>query len=327
MNSLTPKILIVDDTPANLVALKALLKRIDAEVIKANSGNEALSLALEHNFALFLLDVQMPEMDGYELSEILLNENTTKDIPIIFLTAAMRDETHRVKGYSYGAIDYIEKPINDVVLLSKVQILMNLWIKQQELNIAIKEIAEKNLELQSEIAERKRTQKLLKKMATYDSLTNLPNRVFLEKESNKILSAAERYKHLVAFLFIDLDGFKAINDNNGHDAGDAVLVEIALRLQEAVRDIDTVARLGGDEFIILLPDCTSKLAVKVIAQRLIDCVNEPIESIQITQKLGASIGISLYPENGNSSSELIKLADKAMYEAKVSGKNQFQFID
>ena len=320
-----PKILIVDDTPANLIALNALLKKVDAEVIKANSGNEALSLVLENDFALFLLDVQMPGMDGYELADILLGEYKTKEIPIIFITAALRDETHRLKGYSHGAIDYIEKPINENILLAKVRILLKIWKKNHELSLAFEEIAKKNNELQAEIAERKRMQDQLDRMAMYDALTNLPNRLLLKKEATKLISAAKRYHHQVAFMFLDLDGFKAINDNNGHNAGDIVLIEMALHMQEVVRDIDTVARFGGDEFIIVLPDCNAKPGIESVAKRVINAINKPLESVKINQKLGVSIGISIYPDDADNCDTLIDLADKAMYAAKNSGRNKYKF--
>ncbi len=325
MKNLTPKILIVDDIKANLIALNALLKRMDVEVIQASSGNDALGLVLEHDFALFLFDVQMPEMDGYELAEILMHEDSTKDIPVIFITAAMKDELNRIKGYEHGAIDYIEKPINDAILKAKVKILLNMWQQRQQLNILLDDIAEKNIALQTEVAERKKVEQRLNHMASYDSLTELPNRHQLDKEATKIISTAKRYDHRVAFMFLDLDGFKKVNDNNGHDIGDAVLVESALRMQKAVRDIDVVARFGGDEFIIVLPDCHTNADVSIIAKRIIDHINQPLESVNIVEKLGVSIGIAIYSEDGMTKEELLTLADKAMYEAKKSGKNQFKF--
>lgn len=325
MAHLKPKILIVDDIKANLIALDALLDSVDAEVFCANSGNDALSLVLENDFALFLFDVQMPEMDGYELAEILNCENSTKNIPVLFITAALKDELNRMKGYEHGAIDYIEKPINDAILIAKVNILLHMWQQRQELNELLDEIAEKNIALQSEVSERKKVEQRLNYMASYDALTDLPNRNQLEKEVLKIISSAKRYNHRIAFLFLDLDGFKAVNDNNSHEIGDAVLVESALRMQESVRDIDVVARFGGDEFIIVLPDCHTNENISMIAKRIIEHINQPLESVNIAEKLGISIGIAVYPDDGTNKEALLSLADKAMYFAKESGKNQFKF--
>jgi len=138
----SPKILIVDDLKANLIALARLLAKVDVEVISANSGNEALALSLDHDFALILLDVQMPDIDGYEVAELLRGEDRTCDVPIIFVTANQKDDHHRLRGYGAGAVDYIEKPIDDVILLSKVRVFIDLY--------------RSHIELQREIEERKR---------------------------------------------------------------------------------------------------------------------------------------------------------------------------
>ncbi len=320
-----PKILIVDDIPANLMALDVLLKNVDAEVFKASSGNDALSEALQHDFALFLLDVQMPEMDGYELADILLGHNKTKDVPIIFITAAFRDEVNKLKGYAHGAIDYIEKPINNPILLAKVGIFLKLWRQKNQLNQLLEAIVEKNADLQTEIAERRKLETKLERLAMYDSLTNLPNRFCLKQESHKQLSAAKRYDHRIAFMFVDLDGFKAVNDNFGHEQGDAVLIEMSYRMVNALRNNDIVFRYGGDEFIIMLPDCKSNTDIETIGKRILQELHEPLNFLDIEEKLSASIGIAIYPENADTSDQLVSLADKAMYVAKQAGKNQLRF--
>jgi len=130
MELLKPKILIVDDLPENLKALGKLLQRVDAEVMRADSGNKALQLSLKHHFALALVDIQMPDMDGYETVDLMLEQGCNKDCPIIFVTAAYQDELHRIKGYMTGAVDYIEKPVDDVILLSKVSIFLKLYNQQ-----------------------------------------------------------------------------------------------------------------------------------------------------------------------------------------------------
>ncbi|MBF0621893.1 MAG: response regulator [Magnetococcales bacterium] len=130
--SIRPNILIVDDKPNNLTALSALLEPFDATILEANSGNEALRLTLQHDIALMLLDVDMPDMDGYEVASMVKAVEQTWDIPIIFITAAFKDEFHRLKGYQSGAVDYIEKPIDDRILKSKVDIFLNLYTARQE---------------------------------------------------------------------------------------------------------------------------------------------------------------------------------------------------
>jgi len=146
-----PKILIVDDVPANLVVLRKLLAKNPAEVISASSGNEALSLALDHEFALILLDVQMPVMDGYEVAEWLQSEEKTRDVPIIFVTAAFKDDVHRITGYQAGAVDYIEKPIEPAILLSKVGVFLRLYQQKQLLAEALTQLKSLNETLEQRV--------------------------------------------------------------------------------------------------------------------------------------------------------------------------------
>lgn len=153
MTQARPKILIVDDVPANLLALRKLLAKTEAEVIGASSGNEALSMALDHDFALILLDVQMPEMDGYEVAEWLQSEEKTRHVPIIFVTAAYNDDVHKISGYQVGAVDYIEKPIEPAILLSKVAVFLKLDRQKRELAEALEELRSLNETLEQRVRE------------------------------------------------------------------------------------------------------------------------------------------------------------------------------
>ncbi len=141
----TPKILIVDDQRANLLALRRLLESHQAEVVEAESGNAALALAIDHDFALALIDVNMPVMDGYEVVELMHCEPRTRTVPVIFLTAAYADETHRLRGYEVGAVDYIEKPIEPLILHTKVRIFLDLYGHRQKLQRATKALADRAL--------------------------------------------------------------------------------------------------------------------------------------------------------------------------------------
>jgi CheY-like chemotaxis protein len=154
MNAIPPKILIVDDTAANLVAMRRLLANSGAQLFEARSGNEALALCLDHEFALILLDVNMPDMDGFEVAALLGEAEHLRDIPIIFVTAAYADDMNRLKGYRSGAVDYIAKPINDVILQSKVRVFLELYAARAKLQHALGELAERNQQLTQEIAER-----------------------------------------------------------------------------------------------------------------------------------------------------------------------------
>ncbi len=178
-----------------------------------------------------------------------------------------------------------------------------------------------------DITVQKESEEKIHYLATHDPLTELPNlRVAIDRISG-VLKLAKRNKVLVAIMFIDLDGFKWVNDNHGHDAGDSVLKKIASRLKSCVRESDTVARIGGDEFVILLTEIHTADDAAVIADKVIQAVSQPITFTGLQLKVGASVGIALYPTNGNNPEHLLKQADSAMYATKNSGKNGYSFAE
>ena len=322
-----PKILVVDDTPANLLVMRRLLAKIDAELIEANGGNGALAASLDHEFALILLDVQMPDMDGFEVADFLSQEERTRDTPIIFVTANT-DDMNRIKGYGSGAVDYIVKPINDVILLSKVRVFLELYRGKQELRRLLAELDQRNRELQTEIAERQRLEELARHQATHDPLTALPNRMlFLDRLANSI-ARAERRGTPCALFYIDLDDFKPVNDRYGHQAGDELLKAVSQRMLETMRKVDTVARLGGDEFAAIMEEPADAADALLAAQRMADSVRKPYllelrdHPAPVEVRIGASIGIALFPQHAADLDALVCAADAVMYRAKKAGKNQ-----
>ena len=176
-----------------------------------------------------------------------------------------------------------------------------------------------------DITERRQYEERITYLANFDVLTGLPNRVLLEEHFHNLLSHARRSAAPFAVMFLDLDHFKEINDSLGHNFGDALLVEIAKHLKETIRGEDIIARLGGDEFIILLPDTDSKGAVEV-AQKFLETVVKPVLVDQHEFIVTASIGIALYPEDGNTMDLLLQNADAAMYRAKQEGRNGYAFF-
>lgn len=319
-----PKILVVDDVSANLAGMRRLLAAVDADIYEAKSGNEALALCLDHRFALILLDVQMPDMDGFEVASLLNNDPATCDIPIVFVTAAYLDDINRLKGYTFGAVDYIAKPINDAVLLSKVTVFLELHISKMRLKSAMEELEKRNRQLEVEIEERRRVEKQIRHMATHDSLTGLGNRILFMDHLSRALAQAEQNGGAFALLYIDIDGFKQVNDRHGHAAGDELLCAIAQRLRANLRHEDFAVRLSGDEFAVLMVDLPDGEVATAQARRLCDVLKQPYGLRQaappITVSIGASIGISLYPQHATKDSELMRLADAAMYQVKKNGK-------
>jgi diguanylate cyclase (GGDEF)-like protein/PAS domain S-box-containing protein len=178
-----------------------------------------------------------------------------------------------------------------------------------------------------DITERKRTEEQIKHLATHDLLTDLPSLGLARDRMSSAINMARRYKKAVALMFVDLDAFKAVNDTLGHDAGDYVLKQVALRLLSCVRDTDTVARVGGDEFLIIATEINSPENAVQIAEKVIQTVSQPVIFNGQQAFVGTSIGIALFPDNGEDMDQLIKLADEAMYKVKNAGKNGFRFVN
>ncbi|MBF0381586.1 MAG: EAL domain-containing protein [Magnetococcales bacterium] len=310
--AIKPSILIVDDRKENLLALEGLLEGCGADIHKASSGNEALSLLLNEDFALVLLDVQMPEMDGFEMAELMRGNDKTRQIPIIFVTAISKEQHYVFKGYDSGAVDYLFKPIESKILCGKVRVFLELWTKKQQLL----EVLEQKSKLEAK----------LKQQAEFDTLTGLPNRALFHDRLKQALLMVERTKTQGALMFIDLDRFKYINDNMGHDYGDQLLVQAAKRLVSCVRKADTVARFGGDEFTVIIQNIHHESLAELIAKKINAELIKPfklgVEEVQIS----GSIGITIFPHDSLDFDELLKNADTAMYKTKESGRNGFHFF-
>ena len=176
-----------------------------------------------------------------------------------------------------------------------------------------------------DISERKESEAKLMQMAHFDQLTGLANRTLFLDRLDQALAQAKRHKHGLCVMFLDLDGFKAVNDNLGHKAGDVLLGEAASRLAANVREVDTVARMGGDEFTIILNEVSSRESIQQIADKLVRSVSKPYAHIDPAFKVTVSMGIALYPDDGVKRDALITAADNAMYRAKNGGKNRFCF--
>jgi diguanylate cyclase (GGDEF)-like protein len=173
------------------------------------------------------------------------------------------------------------------------------------------------------LVKRKLSQEQLVTMAHFDGLTGLPNRTLFFDRLHQALHLATRYDRLCALLYIDLDGFKAVNDSLGHAAGDELLIAAGEKMKDCCRASDTVARLGGDEFIILLSEVAGKNGAEVLAQQILKAFEVPFMLKKGEVVVGASIGISVFPTHGTSSDQLLKSADRAMYQAKEQGKNTY----
>jgi len=177
-----------------------------------------------------------------------------------------------------------------------------------------------------DITERKKAQADIEHMAHHDALTGLPNRNLFNDLMERAVFRCQRAKQMMAVMFVDLDKFKPVNDDLGHDAGDAVLIAVAERLADNVRTSDTVARIGGDEFVAILENIDHWESAAKVAQKIIDALTEPVDVPGGKKaQVGASIGISVYPDDGETAAVLIKASDEAMYAVKAEGRNNYKF--
>ena len=226
------------------------------------------------------------------------------------------------------------KQIETQLLISQDEIkthLRNVQFARQtseEQAIKLIELAEDtallNKNLTEEINIRKAVEEKLKFLAQHDALTGLPNRRLFEDLSDQSIKLAKRHKTTDAILFIDIDGFKGINDTLGHGAGDELLVKISEQLAKSIRNSDSVARIGGDEFLVYLVDINDVTNAQNMAKKIINALSTPFVLKDGLANIGASIGISTYPNDADNIATLIQCADKAMYAAKESGKNTYR---
>ena len=300
-----PRILAIDDTPANLQVLAAALAP-DFAVQIATSGAMGLALAAKAAPDLILLDVMMPDMDGHEVCRRLRADPALRHIPIIFVSAMSGLEAEAT-GLALGASDYITKPIQ----VERSRLRIRNLLEREALR---KALGDKQIELE--------------RIAHYDHLTALPNRVLLADRLEQALTQAQRHNQGLAVVFLDLDGFKAINDAYGHAAGDELLITLAQRMQTALRDSDTLARLGGDEFVAVLQDLKDISASAPMLDRLLAAACEPVQFGDLTLQVSASLGVTFYPQDEDvAPDQLLRQADQAMYQAKLAGRNRYQIFD
>lgn len=333
-----PKILIVDDVLENLHVLSETLAQKNYEIRCAKNGQLALLGAQVFLPDLVLLDVKMPDMDGYEVCRRLKADQSTSHIPVIFMSA-LSDVSDKVQAFAQGGADYITKPFQVEEVLARIRHQIDLQIAQQEIIRLNAELEERvrqrtaqleaaNSELQREINGRKRVETQLVHDAFHDTLTQLPNRSLLMQ---RIRMAMERSQsctnYKFALLFIDLDRFKVVNDSLGHVLGDELLVAIAGLLKDSVRPTDVVARLGGDEFTILLEGIASLTDAVRVAERVQSSLICPLEIHGHTIFTSASIGIVLGHSKYQKPTELLRNADIAMYRAKSQGKACYVIFD
>jgi two-component system, cell cycle response regulator len=292
-------VLLVEDSAAIRALVRRMLVAGGHTVVEAARGADALALCREQQPDVVLLDVEMPGMSGWDVLAAMKADPGLRDVPVVFLTGRS-DTADMVDGLRLGAHDYLRKPCEPTELLARVQAAARVKRLQDELR-------QRNEELDL--------------VSRTDALTGLRNRRHVEEYLTKLVSLARRNVEPIAVLIVDIDHFKSVNDGHGHDAGDAVLREVAGRMVDSVRLEDMVGRWGGEEFLVVLPNTAAQGAAE-LAERLRQVVaGEPCPlpdggAVPVTISLGCAASVI------DDAATLVRSADAAMYEAKESGRNR-----
>ncbi|MBE0493827.1 MAG: diguanylate cyclase [Thiomicrospira sp.] len=297
MSSDKSAILIVDDISSNIQVLANALQA-DHRIKVATNGDRALEICRSETPPdLILLDIMMPDMDGYEVCRKLKSDAETSSIPIIFVTA-LSEVNDEEKGLNLGAVDYITKPFHLPIVKIRVRNHLNLKLKTD----------------------------LLEEMSHIDGLTHIANRRNFDEVMEKEARRIARIPQPISLIMLDIDFFKAFNDNYGHGLGDDCLVQVASAMREVIkRPHDLLARYGGEEFAVILPETGLEGALKVAEElrRAVEMLGFSHAFSEVADHVTISLGVASNEFDKQASIEkLLKQADQALYKAKESGRNQ-----
>ena len=346
------KILVVDDLPSNLRLLSTALSEAGYQVQKAASGTVAIMTIATELPDLILLDIRMPDLDGFAVCRHLSSNFTTADIPIIFMSA-LDDMPEKLKAFSVGGVDYITKPFQMAEVLvrienqlalrhlretlktqnEKLRIILQqyaisetqIYRNHQELEKRVlertQELNNTNKALQQEVRERQQAQAKLMQLALYDSLTGLPNRTLLINRLEESIQTHHLQPHQgSALLMLDCDRFKAINDTLGHQQGDWLLIKIANRITTIVPDHSFTVRLADDKFAILLPTLTNHDTIIPLVQHIQQKLSTPVELGDCEVALSVHVGIVLVDSSYKQAEHVLRDGSLALIQARQKSK-------
>ena len=290
-----PVVVLADDDPSIRLMIRHVLESEEFDIVEAADGIEAIKAVEKHHPALVLLDAVMPGIDGFTTCKQIKDKGYT-DVPVMMITG-LDDDASVERAYDVGAIDFITKPIKWAVLKHRVR------------SVVATVVAERKVEL----------------LAYRDTLTNLPNRLLFADRLEHSIDRSARHRESLALLLVDMDDFKLVNDSFGHDAGDKLIKAVGDLLSRSLRRADTVARLGGDEFAIIVEGIDGSDDAISIADNLSTILEHNVRLDETETFTGASIGIAIYPDDGEDARTLLKNADTALFRAKEKGRHCFQF--
>ena len=290
-----PVVVLADDDPSIRLMIRHVLESEEFDIVEAADGIEAIKAVEKHHPALVLLDAVMPGIDGFTTCKQIKDKGHT-DVPVMMITG-LDDDASVERAYDVGAIDFITKPIKWAVLKHRVK------------SVVSTVVAERKVEL----------------LAYRDTLTNLPNRLLFADRLEHSIDRSARHRESLALLLVDMDDFKLVNDSFGHDAGDKLIKAVGDLLSRSLRRADTVARLGGDEFAVIVENIDGVDDAISIADNLSTVLEHNVRLDDQETFTGASIGIAIYPDDGEDARTLLKNADTALFRAKENGRHCFQF--
>ncbi|HJO94591.1 MAG TPA: diguanylate cyclase [Victivallales bacterium] len=311
MKSPKQKILLVDDNESVLNLTIEFLKDFDIDIITSTTGENGIKLALNNDFDLILMDINLPDINGFDAVKSIREHKDSNEVPICFLTGKFCDDDSLAKGLSIGADDYLTIPVSATVIRAKVKNFL-----EKQLLLGKLKTYENELEINNQ---------QLEDLLYTDSLTGAVNKNPFIDMLNKSISKWMRFKQKFALLFLDFDGFKSVNDKYGHMVGDEVLKASVSKIKSQLRQYDIIGRFAGDEFLICLNDIKTVNDIIPVAAK----INKIFDEYTIYEgnciNLGVSIGIAIFPDDSVEINDLICKADAAMYHSKKLQKNAYCF--
>ena len=315
-------ILMIDDNPTKRFALRAILEPLGLTIVEASSGLDGLRCLVVQDFAVILLDVRMPVMDGFETAALIRQRKQSELTPIIFITAHSKDEFELADHYAEGAVDFMMAPVAPDALRAKVRVFAQLFAQAAAL-------AAQSLALQTASEEMGVLNRELIAIARRDPLTGLRNRRALSEDLATYESHATRYGHSYCMAMLDIDHFKGYNDTFGHQAGDEILQVVAAQLTALLRDGDTLYRYGGEEFLAIFPEQSLESGGLAVER-----MRSGIESLKLPHPtaqggvLTFSAGLAILAAGSDRpGGDVLLEADQALYRAKALGRNRIECSD
>jgi diguanylate cyclase (GGDEF)-like protein len=322
----SPTILIIDDNPTNLGVAVDYLESSGFTVLVAQDGSSGLKRAQYAHPQLILLDVLMPDMDGFETCRRLKLNQETHDIPVIFMTA-LSDTHDKLRGFEVGAVDYVTKPIQQEELLARITTHLRIQSLAHQLQQQNQQLQQQAIALEQARQEAEAATLAMQQVAYVDSVTAIANRRRFDEHLRVEWQRLARDKEPLSLILCDIDYFKFFNDHYGHQAGDVCLKDVAQAMDRVMkRAADLVARYGGEEFAIVLPNVRLKGAVHIarLIQMEIRHLEIPHAKSAVSPNVTLSLGISSRIPNLEQRPEsLITAADRALYQAKAQGRNTY----